>query len=81
MCLALTARNTPCDSLYSGGQDHGTIFWDMKVIEQRIFDMMSMEREDLLSRKSEAYYGYLEAKFGRKKGKGKKGKGKKGKKK
>jgi len=53
----------------------------MKVIEQRIFDIISMEREDLLSRKSEAYFGYLEAKFGRKKGKGKKGKGKKGKKK
>ena len=36
MCLALTARNTPCDSLYSGGQDHFTIFWDMKVIEDRV---------------------------------------------
>jgi len=37
MCLALTARETPNsiynDSLYSGGQDHFTIFWDMKVIE------------------------------------------------
>eukprot|EP00353_Schmidingerella_taraikaensis_P004164 CAMPEP_0185579678 /NCGR_PEP_ID=MMETSP0434-20130131/15348_1 /TAXON_ID=626734 ORGANISM="Favella taraikaensis, Strain Fe Narragansett Bay" /NCGR_SAMPLE_ID=MMETSP0434 /ASSEMBLY_ACC=CAM_ASM_000379 /LENGTH=238 /DNA_ID=CAMNT_0028197749 /DNA_START=578 /DNA_END=1294 /DNA_ORIENTATION=+ len=85
MCLALTARNTPCDSLYSGGQDHFTIFWDMKVIEQRIHEMVKMEHEDLLSRKAEAMYGYLEAKFGRKrgkKGKGKgKGKGKKGKKK
>lgn len=54
MCLALTARETPCDSLYSGGQDHFTIFWDMKVIEQRIHEMVEMEREELLSRKAEA---------------------------
>lgn len=33
MDLALTRREIPCDSLYSGGQDHFTIFWDMKVIE------------------------------------------------
>ncbi len=79
MCLALTP-NTPCDSLYSGGQDHFTIFWDMKVIEQRIFNISAMEREDLLSRKSEAFYGYLEAKYGKKRGKKGKGKGKKGKK-
>lgn len=54
----------------------------MKVIEQRIYEMLRMESEDLLSRKREAYDGYLEAKFGRRKGKkGKgKGKGKKGKK-
>ena len=80
----MTARNAPNDSLYSGGQDHFTIFWDMKVIEQRIHEMVKMEQEELLSRKAEAYYGYLEARFGRKKGKkgkGKAGKGKKGKKK
>ena len=56
----------------------------MKVIEQRIHEMVKMEQEELLSRKAEAYYGYLEARFGRKKGKkgkGKGGKGKKGKKK
>ena len=41
-----------------------------------------MDREDLLSRKAEAMYRYLESKYGKKK-KGKKGKGaaKKGKKK
>ncbi len=77
MCLAL-APNTPCDSLYSGGQDHSTIFWNMKVIEDRIFNISDMEREDLLSRKAEAYHGYLDAKLGKKRGK--KGKGKKGKK-
>ena len=56
----------------------------MKVIEQRVHEMVKMEQEELLSRKMEAYYGYLEARFGRKKGKkgkGKGGKGKKGKKK
>ena len=78
--LAFTARNNPCDSLYSGGQDHFTIFWDMKDIEQRIHEKIKMEHEDLLSRKAEAMYGYLEAKFGKKRGKGKKGKGKKSKK-
>lgn len=76
MDLALTRRNTPCDSLYSGGQDHFTIFWDMRVIEQRIHEMVTMEREDLLSRKAEVMNRYLEAKFGRKKGKKGKGKGK-----
>ena len=81
MCLALTSREKVCDSLYSGGQDHFTIFWDMKVIEQRINEMVAMEREELLSRKEEAKQRYLEQKFGRKRGKGKKGKGKKGKKK
>ena len=79
MCLALTARESPCDSLYSGGQDHFTIFWDMKVIEKRIHEMLLMEAEDLRSRKFKAMNDYLEAKFGRKRGK--KGKGKKGKKK
>ena len=74
MCLALTTRNTHCDSLYSGGQDHFTIFWDMKVIEQRIHEMLTMEEEDLKSRKAEAMNRFLEAKFGRRKGK----KGKKG---
>jgi len=79
MCLALTTRNTPYDSLYSGGQDHFTIFWDMKVIEQRIHEMINMEAEDLLSRKAEAMNRYLEAKFGKRKGKkGKKGGGKAG---
>jgi len=80
-CLALTKRVTACDSLYSGGQDHFTIFWDMAVVEKRIHEAMKMEREDLLSRKAEAMYGYLEAKYGKKRKKGKKGKGKKGKKK
>ena len=79
--MALTSREKVCDSLYSGGQDHFTIFWDMKVIEQRINEMVAMEREELLSRKEEAKQRYLEQKFGRKRGKGKKGKGKKGKKK
>lgn len=81
--LALTTRNTPCDSLYTGGLDHFTIFWDMKVIENRIHEMIRMESEDLASRKREAYDGFLEAKFGKKRGKGGKGAkgGKKGKKK
>ena len=54
----------------------------MKVIEQRVHELVRMEEEELLSRKMEAMYGYLEAKFGRKKGKKGKagGKGKKGKK-
>ena len=81
LCLALTARDTPCDSLYSGGQDHFTIYWDMRVVEQRIHEMLRMESEELLSRKAEAKDRYLEAKFGRKRGKKGKGKGKKGKKK
>ena len=82
-CLALTARNSPSDSLYSGGQDHFTIFWDMKEIENRVHNFLLMDKEDLLSRKEEVKQRYLEARFGkkrRKKGKGK-GKGKKGKKK
>ena len=77
--LSLTSRNGPLDSLYSGGQDHFVIFWDMKVIEERIHEILWMESEDLLSRKAEAKNRYLEARFGRKKGK--KGKGKGGKKK
>ena len=40
-----------------------------------------MEAEDLRSRKIEAYERFLEAKFGKKRGKKGKGKGKKGKKK
>ena len=80
-CLALTSRDQPCDSLYSCGSDHFTIFWDMKVIEKRIQENVTMEREELLSRKEEAKYRYELAKFGRRRGKGKKGKGKKGKKK
>ena len=83
MCLALTSREKPCDSLYSGGQDHFTIFWDMKVIEQRIEEMRRMEAEEMRSKKNEAKERFLEAKLGKrkkgKKGKGK-GKGKKGKK-
>ena len=51
----------------------------MKVIEERIHEILWMESEDLLSRKAEAKNRYLEARFGRKKGK--KGKGKGGKKK
>ena len=51
----------------------------MKVIEQRINEMVAMEREELLSRKEEAKQRFLEAKFGRRRGKGKKGKGKGGK--
>lgn len=77
MCLSLTTKKTPNDSLYSGGQDHFTIFWDMKVIEARIDEMVQMEDEDLRSRKYEAINRYLEARFGRKKKKG----GAKGKKK
>ena len=80
-CLSLTSRHSPGDSLYSGGQDHFTIFWDMTVIEKRIHEAIKMEREDLNTRKAEAMYGYLEAKFGRKKKKKGKGKAKKGKKK
>ena len=55
----------------------------MQVVEKRIHEAIKMEREDLMTRKAEAMYGYLEARFGKKKkrkGKGK-GKGKKGKKK
>ena len=50
----------------------------MKVVEERIHEILLMEAEDLLSRKAEAKNRYLEARFGRKK---KKGKGKGGKKK
>ena len=45
--LALTSRNQPFDTLYSGGQDHFTIFWDMKVIERRVHEMILMEANDL----------------------------------
>lgn len=38
--------------------------------------MVEMEKEDLLSRKNEVKNRFLEAKFGRKKGKKGKGKGK-----
>lgn len=50
----------------------------MQVVEKRIHEAIKMEREDLMTRKAEAMYGYLEAKFGKKRKK--KGKGKKGKK-
>ena len=52
----------------------------MKVVEQRIHEMLRMEAEDLLSRKAEVMNRFLEAKFGRKRGKKGKGKAKKGKK-
>ena len=80
-CLALTQKDTSCDSLYSGGQDHFTIFWDMKVIEKRIKEGIRMEQEELLSRKAGAFYSFLEAKMGKRRKKGKGKKGKKGKKK
>lgn len=54
----------------------------MKVIEKRVGEIQMMEAEDLASRKIEGYNRFMEAKFGKKKGKKGKGKGKgKGKKK
>ena len=41
--------------------------------------MVEMEREELLSRKAEAKQNFLDAKFGKRRGKKGKGKGKKGK--
>ena len=41
----------------------------MKVIEKRIQENVTMEREELLSRKEEAKYRYELAKFGRRRGK------------
>lgn len=76
--LQLTSKKRLNDSLYSGGMDRFTINWDMKAIEQRIFEFKMMEAEDLISRKAEVKNRFLEAKFGKKRKKGKgKGKGKK----
>jgi len=45
-----------CDrSLYSGSFDHTIRFWRLDEMAERIFDRKRMAREDLMSRKYEAY--------------------------
>lgn len=63
--------------LYSGSSDHTIRSWDLKEMENRIRERRYMIREDILSRKFQAYNAVIEKKKKKKK-KGKK-KGKKGK--
>lgn len=63
--------------LFSGSNDHSIRSWDLKEMENRIRERKFMIREDINSRKFEAYSSVIEKKKKKKKGK----KGKKGKKK
>jgi len=75
-CLAFAIQG-----LISSSYDHSLNNWTMSIIEKRVNEIRMMEAEDLLSRKMEAYNRFMEAKFGKKRGKKGKGKGKSKKKK
>ena len=62
--------------VFSGSNDHTIRSWDLNEMENRIWERRMMIREDIISRKFEAYNAVLEKKKKRRKGK----KGKKGKK-
>lgn len=62
--------------VFSASFDHSIRSWDLKEMENRIWERRMMLREEILSRKLQAYNGVLEKKKKRRKGK----KGKKGKK-
>ena len=58
--------------LYSGSYDHSIRSWDLKEMSSRIWERVRMFREDIWSRKYEAYYKKLYSKKKKKKGKKKK---------
>ena len=70
-----------CDKMiYSGSYDHSIRSWDVQEMVKRIADRRIMLKEELFSKKLEAYNAVMN-KGKKKKGKGKgKKKGKKGKK-
>lgn len=55
--------------LYTGSYDHLIYSWDLKEMYNRIRERKNMAREDLWSKKHDAYYNKLHAKKKKKKGK------------
>ena len=64
--------------LYSGSYDHSIRSWDLTEMINRIRERNIMSKEDLYSKKFNAWYNRLYSKKKKKKGAAKKKKGKKG---
>ena len=65
---AITHMEIGAKFLFTGSLDHSIRSWDVGEIENRIRERKTMEREELMSRKMEAYNKIMEKK-GKRKGK------------
>ena len=66
----VTSIGFAAGDLYTGSFDHHVICWDLNDLEDRISEKEDMRQADIESRRYEVYWRLMDAKKGKKRGKG-----------